>query len=962
LKLRFKKYLFFAFGVFILALYSSCSSQNPGYIGRKIQNLTAHYNIYFNAKEELKEVEEKIKTSNVENYSELLDIYPTPTEQTAQDQSAQLNEVIKRANTIALQKSKSTWVDDAYLLLAKSEHYKGNFFNSSEYFSYVSLNYPKETKNRLEALIGDAKTNLAMDRLLQTDSLLAEAKSIKSKFHQSNLNALLAQAAVYKNDNKAAVNYLKTAIKLCKNKFDKIRWTFILAQLEENIGAKNNAYAHYTRVVKSNASFELSFMANLYRIKVKEEEKGIVFDKIATLKKLIKDDKNLEFIDQIYYQIGNAHIENGKLDLAIKSYIASTATQPGSDQQKGMSFLKLAEINFDSLKNYVNSQIYYDSTLQFLPKESMGFAQIEKKAKNLQYLADRMRIINREDELLALAALPDSVRNKKISDMIALQIKEVRKKDSISANELMPLNILDNASKTKSTGAFYFNNSTAISQGLYEFNKRWGKRKLSDSWRISAVAENASQNLTAMPDPDQAGPTVAIKTSNPDSLKANYLKDVPLTQEAKDKANLKVLTAFYEVSNFYNDVLNDNNASVQSFEELLKRYPVSDYTASIYYQLYRLYSETDVTKANYYKNLLLQNYPKTDFARTITDPDFGKSKELLAAALNTYYENVFELYNNNNFNEVIAKINEAKLTFKADTSNRLPPQFTYINALALGHTKSITPFLAELDSLTKTYPNDTTVVPRVLKQIIYIKQNKPLFEARQYALVALPTEDSNLPEQRRYISPRVIKYVFEDSYDAESTVTKKPNKKDSKPKNIAPEKPLIVQQNTSKDSLLSQSKIIANKDSLLIEGAKTPPLVKAPMPIAPKEIQFEEGIRQKQAIIINVLDKSLNIAKSFAGISKYFYSKFSSETLVLVIKELEKGNKLIIVKGDFYGIDRTKVVLDEFKLKADEFITMPAYKYNIFTISEVNLGLINSQNGLDQYLKYLKLTKKDASK
>ncbi|TAF46539.1 MAG: hypothetical protein EAZ64_01490 [Sphingobacteriales bacterium] len=960
MKLTFKKYLLFVLGFLAIVVYSSCSSQNPGYIGRKIQNLTAHYNIYFNAKEGLKESEEKIKTTYKENYAELLDIYPIPTEQTAQEQTAPLNEVIKRANTIALKKSASTWVDDAYLLLARSEYYKGNFFNASEYFSYVSLTYPKETKNRLEALIGDAKTNLAMDRLPEADSLLNEAKNIKSKHHQSNLNALLAQAAVNHNDYNAAVNYLKTAIKLCKNKFDKIRWTFILAQLEENIGAKTDAYTHYTRVVKSNASYELSFMANLYRIKVKEEEKGIAFDKIATLKKLIKDDKNVEFIDQIHYQIGNAYLEKGKRNLAITSYKKSTATTPGSEQQKGLSFLKLAEINFDTLKNYVQSQIYYDSTLQFLPKESMGYAQIEKKAKNLQYLADRLQIISREDEMLALAALPDSIRNKKISAIIISQLKEVRKKDSLSANELMPLNPLNNTNTTKSTGAFYFNNSSAISQGILEFNKRWGKRKLSDNWRISAVAENASQNALTMLDPDQATPTLAKVSSNPDSLKANYLRDVPLTQEAKDKANLKVLTAFYEISNFYKDVLNDNQAAIQSFEELLKRYPESDYTAGIYYQLFRLYSETDKTKAEDYKNLLLQKYPKTDFARTITDPDFGKAKELQAAALNTYYENVFELYNNNNFNEVMVKISEAKVTFAADSSNMLPPQFMYINVLALGHLQSINPFLSELENITKTYPSDTTLVPRVLKQIAYIKQNKAIFDARKFALEPLPTEDSNLPEQKRYTSPREVKYIFEDDYDAEPLVTKK-NKKETKPQTNAPKVPEKIIPTNFKDSVINaaivkQNKVVPNN------GVKNYEAITPPAPIAPSEIKFEDGIRQKQAIVINVLDRSLNIAKSFAGISKYFYSKFNSETLVMVIKELEKGNKLIIIKGDFYGTDRTKIILDEFKLNAAEYITMPAYKYNTFIISEINLGLINSQNALDQYLKYLKLAKKDANK
>ena len=151
---------------------------------------------------------------------------------------------------------------------------------------------------------------------------------------------------------------------------------------------------------------------------------------------------------------------------------------------------------------------------------------------------------------------------------------------------------------------------------------------------------------------------------------------------------------------------------------------------------------------------------------------------------------------------------------------------------------------------------------------------------------------------------------------------------------------------------LNPSKNLAEPDAVL----KNIPVEIKQAPI-PGIIKFEGGIRQKQAIIINVLDRSLNIAKSFAGISKYFYSKFDPATLTLVIKDLEKGNKLVIVKGDFFGKERAQAVLDDFKSKISEFIVMPPYKYNTFVISEENLKLINSQNALDQYLKYLKAEK-----
>ncbi len=956
-KLNLKNCILIFSGILTLFIHSACTSQNPGFLGRQFQTLTAHYNIYFNAKEAFTESEAKIKETNVENYTQLLEVYPVPNEETATDQITNLNEVIKRANTIALEKSASTWVDDAYLLLAKAEYYKGNFFNAAEYFDYVSLNYTgkKEINNRLEALVCNAKTNMAIQRQPQADSLLNLASQIvtKSKMHQSILNATLAQAAVNNNNDREAINYLKKAVKLSKNNFDIIRWTFILAQLEENVGLNKDAYAHYTRVVKSNASFELSFMANLYRIKIREAEKGENFDKIATLKKLIKDDKNFDYIDQIYYQIANVYLQNGKLDLALENYKKSVNTNPGNPQQKGLSSLKLAEINFDTLKNYVKAQIYYDSTLQFLPKDYIGYELVEKKAKNLQYLADRMLIVDKTDTLLALAALPDSIRAIKINAMIALRIKAVRKKDSLSNVELLPESSAFDG-KTKSTGVFYFNNSTATSQGINEFTNRWGKRKLTDNWRLSAVAENSvalGNNNNLDPDaPTEIAPTA--KNNNPDSLKANYLRDVPLLPADKEKANLKVLTALYQIANFYKDVLNDNREATKAFEEVIKRYPETSFSASIYYQLYRLYSQTNNSKAEFYKKLLLEKYPQTDFAKVILDPDFGKAKELHLAALNTYYETVFDLYTQNKYTNVIEKITQADSVFSVDSANLLPPKFAYIKALATGYTQNITPFLAQLENITKVYANDTTVTPTVLKQIIYIKQNKATFDNRTFALIALPLEDTNLPKQVRYVSPKVVKYNYERDIQPAEVISKAIDRN----KNDKNGKISISNQITPN---VDASKKDVTKPTTNLPGAKPiqPNDVKKLVTLKPSVIKFEDGVRQKQAIVINVLDKSLNIAKSFAGVSKYYLSKYNPETITIVIKELDKGGKLIIIKGDFYGKDRTKVVLDSFKEKINEYMVMPAYKYNIFIISDDNLNLINSQNALDQYLKYLKESK-----
>src|SRR5690606_34884707 len=155
-----------------------------------------------------------------------------------------------------------------------------------------------------------------------------------------------------------AIEHLEKAISFTKNRYEKIRWSFILAQLQELNNNEEAAYRNYSRVVKSNASFEMSFNANLAQIRLRETAGGVKFNKIATLTKLLKEDKNKEFKDQIYYQIAKTYEQQGDLNVAIEFYQTSAHEASGSVKQRGLSYLRLAEINFDSLKNYVQAQLY----------------------------------------------------------------------------------------------------------------------------------------------------------------------------------------------------------------------------------------------------------------------------------------------------------------------------------------------------------------------------------------------------------------------------------------------------------------------------------------------------------------------------------------------------------------------------------------------------------------------------
>ncbi len=926
----------------LICIATNMFAQKPGAIGRGLQNLTAHYNIYFNAKELLKESELNIRKSQITNFNKTLDIFITPTEDNASSETENLNAVIKRTNTISLEKNNSNWVDDAYILLAKAEYWKGNFYNASEYFSYVSITFSKKKDNVVYALIGQSLSAMALKNYNEADSVLKLATELNSKRHISFLNAAKASLALINDDKREAVDFLKTAVKETKDRYTIIRYTFIIAQLQEQIGEKEQSYKNYTTVVKSNASFEMAFNANLNRIRLRETESGKPFDKIANLKRLLREDKNQEFKDQIHYQIGNTYVAQGAVNEGINEYKISTKMVPGSALQKGLSFLKIAEINFDSLKNYATAKLYYDSTLQFLPKNYPSYASISKKATNLQYLAERRSIINEQDLLLSVSALPDFERNTRIDEIITERMKAQVIANAASVNNGIAMQMMDSSSETVNKNmqgsTFYFYNSTALSQGFDEFKRRWGNRKLADNWRVSdasgiqqiALADNNIDNPLATKSLD--GYTNNQNQLNVDSLKLQFERSLPFTVDNKKLANQKILFALYELANFYKDVLNDEPEAIKTFEEILERYPQNIYASTILYQLYRLNTTNNNTKANAYKEELIAKYPSSEFARSLTNPNFGKEVEIEKSAINQFYQKTYLAYQEKNYAQVLQNVKEADELFKQE--HLLSAKFAYLEALSVGYTKNVAFFTASLNDIVKTFPADSDVTPIVKSQLEYIDRNIIVFKNRAVALIPANGNETFMPVSMPVLATNVPK---------EKPVAEKPVTK-----------PIVEKPATKPIKEMPKIAEVPKENVPEAKNATAVPANTMAVPEKPKPIKFENATKVKQAIIIHVKNDNVNLAKSISSLSSYFYSKFDPASIFIVLKNFSSTQKLIIVKGNFNSKDQALNVLTELNSYLPQLMNLPADKFSSHIISEQNLSLITSTDALEQYFQFNK--------
>ncbi|RYD90582.1 MAG: gliding motility protein, partial [Sphingobacteriales bacterium] len=449
---------------------------------------------------------------------------------------------------------------------------------------------------------------------------------------------------------------------------------------------------------------------------------------------------NEEFIDQIHYQIAQIYYAEGDIDKAVEHYKLSTKFSQKNQNQKGLSYLRLADINFKNKADYVNAKKYYDSTLLSLSPTYPGYVIIKKKSENLQLLTDNLNIITKEDTLQMLARLDEKTRAERIDTMVSRHtVAEAQQTNLSKTNQITPLDLAENAQNPEASvpngNNFYFYNNKALSQGFSVFKRKWGNRKLEDNWRRS---QRSNSNVTAntAPSPEaaavpgqqqQAQATTAVNT-----YKQEILDNLPLTPELMAKSNERVFTAYLDIGNFYRDIIEDNKEAIATYELILARFPDNPNKAAIYYSLYRLYSSFNVAKADEYKDRLLKEYADSLYAKVILDPDYARRSSDADAEFNALYNQVYDLYAQRQYPEVMKQVDGLMQQYP---DNKLAAQLYYLRALANGRQVKLAPFKQEIQQIVAKYPTDLLVTPLVNQHLSYIDSNNVEMAARPFAIL-----------------------------------------------------------------------------------------------------------------------------------------------------------------------------------------------------------------------------------
>ena len=682
--------------VVLLFFVTACSTQKNTPLVRTYHNLTAHYNVYFNG---LVSYEEGVKKTNEykDDYTMLLPIYKYSIEEATKSASSQMDGTLtKMGKTIKvhsitvkpklkgsltpkqkefLQKNEyCKWIDDAYLLIGKADLYKQEYDKSLRAFHQI-LNTYKGENTRFDAELWISKVYIEQKKYKEALNLLIELENdIRlPKRLLKDLNLTFADYYIRVKDYRNSIDRLQTSMKYIKKKREKARYYFILAQLESLQGNNNEADNYFKKVVKISSNYDMTFSAKINRAVLASNGKDNEQLKRQLLK-LTKDEKNEEYLDQIYYAIAILDLKRSDTTSALKYLKLSTQNSTNNNTQKALSFLSIADIYFNK-KEFLNSGFYYDSAMQYLSKNYPDYDNISKRAKNTGLLVRYLGEVEYQDSLQRIAKMPEKQRMAIIDSIIQSVVKKEQLRNQNEVNPYFdPNDPTFQTGPSTQGGKWYMYNPTLISRGKNEFKKKWGNRKLEDNWR----RKNKSSANISNTDTTEVDSTRVTDNKKPEF----YLQNLPLTDSLMAISNNKIESSLFFGAGVYEERLNDVKSAISIYQQLLKRFPESKYKLETYYKLYNLYTKLgDNSNAQKYKKLLITEFPTSKYANILIDPSY--KDRLISeqqAAFNIYYQ-ALDKYERNEIESSAKLIKKGIANYKGSDAF---PYYLFLKAKIFG--------------------------------------------------------------------------------------------------------------------------------------------------------------------------------------------------------------------------------------------------------------------------------------
>ncbi len=712
-----------------LSFLAGCTTEKNTTVSRAYHNLTAHYNVYFNGRESLRSGINKINNSVEDDYSKVLPIYKSSNPTTAKAATSDMeNAIVKGSKLIQSHsitkkpkrrknRSKSyiefasrdefnNWVDDAYILMGKAYFFQHSYSSAVMNFSYVVRKF-EDDPSRYTAYVWLIRCYTEMERYVEAFEIIQQMQTDED-FPRRLVGELSAATADYyakQLSYSEGIPFLSIAVKQTGTKLDKLRYQYVLAQWYQETGNQEKASQTFREIARKNPPYKMAFNARISAAGTFTGTGDV--DKLKKeLRKMLRDKKNLEFRDQIYFAMGNISMKEGKKDQAKLEYTKSASMSVDNLYQRALSCLTLAQIYFDELE-YKKSQSYYDSAMVVIDDKYPNYKQISDRYKSLTRLTDNIYAVEREDSLQRLALMDEPTRNGLIDKWIKAVLDKEAKEKLAQSTQMMDRNYFRmnenrfGLSQQQEGSGWYFYNPTTVAYGKVEFERLWGKRKLEDSWRRADKRTISDENAEQAEDSVLTAEGTVKKFKDP-KTREYYTQDLPMNDSLMAVSHVKIRNALFNAGRIFRTEFSDFPRSIESFESLNKRYPDNVFALSSWFELWDLYTKLDdKEKAEYYKNLITSKYPESKYAKYLQNPNYFIELEARTDSVNRMYQQAFAKFKEGNYGDA-GKITDQIMTLTPDSL--LLPKIKFIKTVADGTATDRIAFGKMLTEYISAYP------------------------------------------------------------------------------------------------------------------------------------------------------------------------------------------------------------------------------------------------------------------
>ena len=730
----------------VIVTLASCSTKKNTASTRQWQAFNTRYNVYFNGSEHYKETLSKMENSYEDDYSRQLLTHPAeakaepklpqPTGDFTRtiekmQKAIQLHSITKkpaRRNSSAKEKAFrnreefNPFLHNAWLMMGRAQYFNGDFLGAASTFMYISKHFTWLPDVVTEARLWQARSYCALDWDYEAENVLHLVKEIDitNKSLRLLYNIVEADYLIRTDRISEAIPFLRQAAQGSSGS-QKTRLWFLLGQLYTNIGDKQNAYQAFKKAEGGPATpYRTKFNA---RIKQSEVFAGNDIRKqVNSLKSLTRFERNREFLDQIYYAIGNLYLSRKDTTQAVQNYILAVQKSERRGIDLAMAQLALGNIYFAQHK-YVEAQPCYSEALPQIADNYPGYKLLQKRSDVLDELAVYAGNVVLQDSLIALSKLTPEEQNKvaqRLVDELVKQeklAKEEAEREEFLANNPQaqtPMNSSVPNYQMNGDKSWYFYNTYTKNAGKTEFQRRWGSRRVEDDWRRrnkttfsfdeeddeeteeGLALENANDSIPS-PDAD-----LVKKESDPHYVEY-YLKQIPKTQEEIEVANDVIQEGLYNMGLILKDKLDDYPAARHEFMELESRYPDNVYRLEVYYNMYLMAArDDDQPMAEEWRKKILSQFPESEYGLAMRDPNYFEHLRQMHQVQEGMYEKAYEAYLEDE-NSVVHKLT-TEMEEKYPLSPILP-KFVFIDGLSYFTEGDIDMFRSRLTELLQRWPD-----------------------------------------------------------------------------------------------------------------------------------------------------------------------------------------------------------------------------------------------------------------